>query len=333
MLGEVPAGQNLFDQVRAGQDVDAAHAEAERGHVADTRGRSACTGRGRRAAGRRGCRSESGPAVPAARSCVDIGSQTPSSGWSISPGHCTVFSIEPDRRTSGRDATMTTRTELRWGVLGVAKINDRLLPAFAKARHSRLHGIASRSLEKAQAAAARCGHPARLWQLRGAARRPRDRRRLHPAAQHDARRVDAQGRRRRQAHPVRKAAHADRAAGPGAGRLLPGARRDAHGRLHVAAPPAHGPDSQADRRRGHRPGPAGPRRVHVSSAARPGQHSPAVRHGRRQPARCRLLPGLWHPLGVRCRAGARLCDRALRLRGRSANDRHPLARRRPHRVV
>ena len=52
---------------------------------------------------------------------------------------------------------MTTRTELRWGVLGVAKINDRLFPAFPKAKHSRLYGIASRSLEKAQAAATKGG--------------------------------------------------------------------------------------------------------------------------------------------------------------------------------
>jgi xylose dehydrogenase (NAD/NADP) len=43
--------------------------------------------------------------------------------------------------------------KLRWGILGVAKINDRLLPAFARARNLELHGIASRSLEKAQAAA------------------------------------------------------------------------------------------------------------------------------------------------------------------------------------
>ena len=54
---------------------------------------------------------------------------------------------------------MTTRTELRWGVLGVAKINDRLFPAFPKAKLSRLYGIASRSLEKAQTAAATANIP------------------------------------------------------------------------------------------------------------------------------------------------------------------------------
>src|SRR5258708_39286516 len=43
--------------------------------------------------------------------------------------------------------------KLQWGILGVAKINDRLLPSFARARNLELLGIASRSLDKAQAAA------------------------------------------------------------------------------------------------------------------------------------------------------------------------------------
>jgi xylose dehydrogenase (NAD/NADP) len=47
-----------------------------------------------------------------------------------------------------------TKNKLHWGILGVAKINDRLLPAFAKATNADLRAIASRSLEKAQAAAA-----------------------------------------------------------------------------------------------------------------------------------------------------------------------------------
>src|SRR5436309_1743107 len=49
--------------------------------------------------------------------------------------------------------------KLRWGILGVAKINERLLPAFAKAANAELVGIASRSLDKAQAAAAAAGIP------------------------------------------------------------------------------------------------------------------------------------------------------------------------------
>lgn len=53
---------------------------------------------------------------------------------------------------------MSTR-KVRWGILGVAKINDRLLPSFAKARNLELYGIASRSLDKAQVAAKAAGIP------------------------------------------------------------------------------------------------------------------------------------------------------------------------------
>ncbi len=42
---------------------------------------------------------------------------------------------------------------LRWGILGVAGINRRLIPAFRKSRTADLVGIASRSLDKATAAA------------------------------------------------------------------------------------------------------------------------------------------------------------------------------------
>jgi predicted dehydrogenase len=49
--------------------------------------------------------------------------------------------------------------KLRWGILGVAKINERLLPAFAKAKNAELYGIASRSRERAQQAARAAGIP------------------------------------------------------------------------------------------------------------------------------------------------------------------------------
>ncbi|HWY88691.1 MAG TPA: Gfo/Idh/MocA family oxidoreductase, partial [Gemmataceae bacterium] len=49
--------------------------------------------------------------------------------------------------------------KLRWGILGVAKINERLLPGFAKAANAELRGIASRSLPKAEAAARAAGIP------------------------------------------------------------------------------------------------------------------------------------------------------------------------------
>jgi xylose dehydrogenase (NAD/NADP) len=49
--------------------------------------------------------------------------------------------------------------KLRWGILGVARINERLLPGFAKAANAQLVGIASRSLAKAQDAAKTAGIP------------------------------------------------------------------------------------------------------------------------------------------------------------------------------
>jgi predicted dehydrogenase len=53
----------------------------------------------------------------------------------------------------------TTTTKLRWGILGVAKINERLLPAFARATHAEVAAIGSRSLERAQKAGAAAGIP------------------------------------------------------------------------------------------------------------------------------------------------------------------------------
>jgi predicted dehydrogenase len=49
--------------------------------------------------------------------------------------------------------------KLRWGILGVAKINDRLLPAFAVANNAELRAIASRSAGRVQAASAAAGIP------------------------------------------------------------------------------------------------------------------------------------------------------------------------------
>jgi predicted dehydrogenase len=52
-----------------------------------------------------------------------------------------------------------SQSKLRWGILGDAKINQRLLPAFRAAKTVELRAIASRSIEKAKAAAARDGIP------------------------------------------------------------------------------------------------------------------------------------------------------------------------------
>jgi xylose dehydrogenase (NAD/NADP) len=49
--------------------------------------------------------------------------------------------------------------KLRWGILGVANINNRVLPAFARTEHAELRAIASRSLKRAKAAAAAAGIP------------------------------------------------------------------------------------------------------------------------------------------------------------------------------
>src|SRR5438105_4625841 len=57
----------------------------------------------------------------------------------------------------GRRRPMSKK--LRWGILGVAKINERLLPAFKKATNAELVGIASRSLQKAHDAAKEAGIP------------------------------------------------------------------------------------------------------------------------------------------------------------------------------
>lgn len=49
--------------------------------------------------------------------------------------------------------------KLRWGILGVANINERLMPAFRAANTVELVGIASRSMEKAEATAKKNGIP------------------------------------------------------------------------------------------------------------------------------------------------------------------------------
>ncbi len=48
---------------------------------------------------------------------------------------------------------------LRWGILGVAKINERLIPAFHAAHNAKLAAIASRSPDKVRAAAQAGGIP------------------------------------------------------------------------------------------------------------------------------------------------------------------------------
>jgi D-xylose 1-dehydrogenase (NADP+, D-xylono-1,5-lactone-forming) len=54
---------------------------------------------------------------------------------------------------------VSTTAKLRWGVLGVAKINERLLPAFRKAATADLRALASRDAAKSRAAADAAGVP------------------------------------------------------------------------------------------------------------------------------------------------------------------------------
>ncbi len=74
--------------------------------------------------------------------------------------------------------------EVRWGVLGTAKIAlEHVIPALMKIKGSRLVAIASRDLARAQETADRFGIPnARL--LRSPSRRPRGRGHFNPLPNH-----------------------------------------------------------------------------------------------------------------------------------------------------
>jgi predicted dehydrogenase len=58
-----------------------------------------------------------------------------------------------------RGDRMPPTAKLRWGILGVAAINQRILPSFPRARNAELRAIASRSLDRAKAAAQAAGIP------------------------------------------------------------------------------------------------------------------------------------------------------------------------------
>src|SRR5438477_7863524 len=63
----------------------------------------------------------------------------------------------PGRTGPDGETHMTTTAKLRWGILGVARINDRLLPGFARAARADLRAIASRSPDRAREAARAAG--------------------------------------------------------------------------------------------------------------------------------------------------------------------------------
>lgn len=54
---------------------------------------------------------------------------------------------------------MSQGKKVRWGILGVAKINERILPSFARSKHAKVVALASRDKAKAKAAADATGIP------------------------------------------------------------------------------------------------------------------------------------------------------------------------------
>ncbi len=108
-------------------------------------------------------------------------------------------------------------------------------------RYTTVDAIASRDLARAREAAAALGHRPRLRLLRGAPRRPRNRRDLQSPAQPVARPLDHQGRRSRQARPLRKAPQPHRRRSPNPARRPRPHRRQNRRSLHDPQLPAMAP--------------------------------------------------------------------------------------------
>ena len=189
--------------------------------------------------------------------------------------------------------------KVRWGVLSTAGIGLRqVLPAMQQGEYCAVTAIASRSLDKAQAAAATLGIPKAYGSYEELLADPDDRRRLQPAAQPPARALVDQGARGGQARAVREA---DRpVGGRGAAHWL--ARRGSIRQLKVmeAFMYRHHPQwqraKQIVRRRRHRRAAHDPLAL-LLLQRRPRQHPQHGRYRRRradghrllQPSRCRGL--------------------------------------------
>ena len=183
--------------------------------------------------------------------------------------------------------------KLRWGILGVAHNNKRVLPAFAQAAHAELRAIASRSLERAQAAAAAAGIPTAY----GSYERLLDDPAIDaiynplPNSLHAEWTMKAAERGKHvlcekplapTAAEAQKVVDFCRAKGV---RLMDGFAWPHHPRTRSAAAIAGRPQPRRHTARD--------RGVYLSlETARPGQHSDAAGTRRRQSARCRLLPRL-----------------------------------------
>ena len=176
-------------------------------------------------------------------------------------------------------------------------MGDRLDRRHQSARHPGRARVAARRPRRRREPRPRAGRgvrrrvvdPAGLRLLRGAPRRPGDRRRLHLAPEHAPLRVVDPGRRGGQARAVREAPLP--APGRGRGGLRRGgARRPAAlGGVHVPPQPSDRAAARARRRRRDRRAAAGPLGVQLL-ALRRGQHPPAARgRGRRADGRRLLL--------------------------------------------
>ena len=67
---------------------------------------------------------------------------------------------------------MTVQKKTKLGILGVAKINNRVIPSFARTQFTELSAIASRSQEKANAAAKEANIPKAYGSYEAPAKRP-----------------------------------------------------------------------------------------------------------------------------------------------------------------
>ena len=144
--------------------------------------------------------------------------------------------------------------QLAWGIISTGSIAKTFAKGLAASKTGQLLAVASRAQEKADAFGAEFGVERALRQLRGAARRPGRAGRLHRHAAPHARRVGDQGRRGRQAHPLREAPRRQLRRGDGHRRGGAAQRRLPHGSVHVPLPPADREAGRAAAGRRHRRG-------------------------------------------------------------------------------
>ena len=217
-------------------------------------------------------------------------------------------------------STAGRSTKLRWGVLGVARIaTKKVIPAMQRGRWTEVDAIASRDAARARDAAAELGIAQGLWLVRGVARRSRNRRRLHSAAQPHARRVDDARGGGGQTRAVREADRVDRG---GRGTIDRGTR--SHGRADPGS--VHGADAPAVAgRAGHRAVGAHRRNaLHHGLLQllqrRPGEHQEHQGIRRRRDPRHRVLSREHRADDLRGGAAPRVCAHRRESRDRGRLD-------------